>query len=162
MIYHLHWDLPDPNQDMLAQLRVRVPPTVDPMGRRWPRPLVLFNVLLRQNQPGSYTVFFHHPPALDPKVLMFLQHNNTLFLLFKIRLSSRQERLQEDQHGRVHMTQRTLQPVPPAHGVRYGVLHRPQWDAPLPHQPWQPQPPRRFPPLGCQQRQDLLDQDWLE
>lgn len=156
MIYHLTWRVPEPNQDLLAQLRVRVPATRDLQGRALPRPLVVFNVMLRENAPNHYTIFFHHPPALDPRVQTFIRHDNNLFLLFKIRLTTRQERLQEDQHGRVHQTQRHLQPVPLALGVRYGVLQRPRWDQPTPRQ-------RLQRPLGsrAQRRfQEARDLDW--
>lgn len=160
MIYHLQWQLPEPNQDLLAQLQVRVPPTRNLQDRRLPRPRVTFNVLLRENTPNSYTVFFHHPPALDPRVQTFIRHNNNLFLLFRIRLSTREERLQEDQFGRVFCTQRNLQPVPLAPGVRYGVLQRPRWGQQ--HQPLHRQRLQRA--LGSWAQghlQEARDWDWL-
>lgn len=160
MIHHLQWQLPEPSQDMLAQLRVRAPATVDPQGRRLPRPLVLVNVLVRQNNPDNFTIFFHHPPALDPQVLSFIRHHNHIFLLFKIRLTSHQDRLQEVQQGRVHLTRRNLQPVPPDRGVRYGILRRPRWDLPQQQlRQWPQQAPRRRDQR--QRNQELLDQEWL-
>lgn len=133
MLYQLQWRQARPNQDMLAQLQVRVPATRDPQGRYHPRPLVLINVMLRPNPDRSYSAFFHHPPALDPRVVSFLRHQDYLFLLFRIRLSNQQERLQEEQFGRVHLTRRTINPLPPTPGVRYGILQRPRWEQPQEH-----------------------------